>query len=155
MKVTTKEMKAILKGKELRGKDLKPITRKIANDMTTKIDLRFRDTKGPDGEKWAELSEVTKEKRRRGAKRGEPKPLNDTGNLKQSINAKFNNTYAVAGTNLKYARYQQEFVKKGASRSKSGRPIPWGDKPARPFIGFSKKQIEKYTDWVNKYINKP
>ena len=181
MKVTFKEMKAILDGKAQRAKNMEPIMQKVAGDMETKIGLRFRRAVGPDGEAWAGLATSTILNRRKGRKSGNPKALQDTGTLKGSIHSKFNGVSAVAGTNLSYARYQQEFVKKGTikttgvyvpsfkRKSRFGtqtvkshtryrsKPMstPWGNKPGRPFIGFSAMQRIKYNRWVKNYINKP
>jgi phage gpG-like protein len=41
-------------------------------------------------------------------------------------------------TNVEYAAVQQFGAKQGAfGRDKRNHPLPWGDIPARPFLGFS------------------
>jgi phage virion morphogenesis protein len=176
-KVTFEQFNAILDEKTSRSKDLKPIMKKISGDMQTKVDMRFRNTIGPDGKKWAELSEATISRR----KGGSSKPLNDSGDLKQSIHGKYDSDYAVVGTNKSYAAYQQfpaskgengtetvtETVKKHSRRTRSGKKTtvrshkrtrtfenPWGDKPGRPFLGFSENQKTKYKRWIKNFIQK-
>ena len=176
-KVTFEQFKTILEEKTARSSDLKPIMKKIAADMKTKVDMRFRNTVDPEGNKWASLSEATISRR----KGGSSKPLNDSGDLKQSINGKYDSSYAVVGSDRPYAAFQQypaskgengketvtETVKKHTRRTRDGKKTtvrshkrtrsfqnPWGDKPGRPFLGFSANQKTKYRRWINNYIKK-
>jgi phage virion morphogenesis protein len=176
-KVTFEQFKAILDEKTARAKDLKPVMKKISGDMQTKVDMRFRSTVDPDGNKWEPLSEATISRR----KGRSSKPLNDSGDLKQSIHNKYDSTYAVVGSNRPYAAFQQfpaakgengketvtETVKKHSRRTRSGKKTivkshkrtrsfdnPWGDKPGRPFLGFSENQKTKYKRWISNFIQK-
>lgn len=56
----------------------------IAEDMKSKVDMRFRQSKTPEGEQWEPLKESTISRRRKRSS----KPLSDTGALKGSINSK-------------------------------------------------------------------
>ena len=129
------------------------IMKEIAADMEDKVQLRFRRTKEPDGKKWKPLSQVTVA-RRRGKSR---KPLNDNGKLKGSINSKYTKRYAVVGTNYKPAPTHQFGAKKGEYkkyRTKKNRKlknVPWGDIPARPFLGFSNRQAKSYLKKIVDY----
>ena len=167
----------VIKGLEKLAKnsiDTRPLMLEIAEDMKTKVDFRFRQTKNPTGEAWAPLSPVTIARRRGGSS----KPLNDTGELKASITSKATRTTAIVGTNKEYAAYQNFAVKKGElgttevietvrehTRRRRGRTenvkqhtrkrkvsSPWGDKPAREFIGFSNNQKIAYTATIRKYL---
>ena len=176
-KVTFEEFKAIIDEKTKRANNLVPILRKITEDMQTKVDMRFRQAKDPDGNPWEPLKESTISNRRKGSS----KPLNDSGDLKQSIHGKTTSTSAIVGSNRPYSAYQQfpvlkgengtkivtETVRKHSRRTRSGKkttvkahtrkrtfPNPWGFKPGRPFIGFSSNQKNKYRRWVNNYIQK-
>jgi len=176
-RVTFKEFKAIIDEKTERSKELKPVMKKISGDMKTKVDMRFRNTMDQEGKKWEPLSKATISKR----KGRSSKPLNDSGNLKQSIHGKYDSSYAVVGSNRPYAAFQQfpaskgengketvtETVKKHTRRTRSGKRTtvkshkrkrsflnPWGDKPGRPFLGFSENQKTKYKRWINNYIQK-
>ena len=176
-KVNFEQFNAILEEKTARAKNLEPIMKKVTADMKTKVDMRFRNTVDPDGNKWAALSEATISRR----KGRSSKPLNDSGDLKQSINGKYSSDYAVVGTNTPYAAFQQfpatkgengketvtETVRKHTRRTRSGKKTtvrshsrtrsflnPWGDKPGRPFLGFSTNQKAKYRRWITNYIQK-
>lgn len=166
----------VIKGLEKLAKnsiDTRSLMLEIAEDMKTKVDFRFRQTKNPNGEAWALLSPVTVAMRRGGSK-----PLNDTGELKASITSKATRTAAIVGTNKEYAAYQNFAVKKGElgttevtetvrehTRRRRGRTervrqhtrrrevsSPWGDKPAREFVGFSENQKLLYASKVRKYL---
>lgn len=76
--------------KKLVGKPSQ-ITNKIARDMKTEIELRFRNEETPEGIKW-------KPSLRGG------KTLVDTGLLRQSFQIKYDNKVAQVGTNIRYAR---------------------------------------------------
>lgn len=163
-----------LKNKEKQALDTNPVLRIIKVDMKKEAQMRFRTQKGPDGEEWAPLSETTKELRRGSVHI----PLSDTGGLKRSLTSKNTSKYAVVGTNKEYAAFQNFPVKKGESgtskvletvrahtRNRKGKmenvkehkrnrevATPWGDKPGRPFLGFSKEQIIKYIELINKHF---
>lgn len=166
----------VIKGLEKLAKnsiDTRSLMLEIAEDMKTKVDFRFRQTKNPNGEAWALLSPVTVAMRRGGSK-----PLNDTGELKASITSKATRTAAIVGTNKEYAAYQNFAVKKGElgttevtetvrehTRRRRGRTervrqhtrrrevsSPWGDKPAREFIGFSRNQVLNYRKMINNFL---
>lgn len=102
-KVTFEQFKAILDEKTARAKDLKPVMKKISGDMQTKVDFRFRQTKGPDGTAWIPLKESTISKR----KGRSSKPLSDSSALKLSIHEKHDSSSAVVGSDRPYAAYQQ------------------------------------------------
>lgn len=146
----------------------------IAEDMKSKVDMRFRQSKTPEGEQWEPLKESTISRRRKGSS----KPLSDTGALKGSINSKATAKTAIVGTNKKYAAYQQYAVAKGELgetdveeivrehiRKRRGRAekvrthtrkrkiaTPWGDKPGRAFIGFSSSQRRLYAKKIKEYL---
>lgn len=132
------------------------LTNKIGNDMKKEVALRFRREEDPDGKKWEALkgSDNNKEsalrfsnngvksnkkgKKRKMKRGGNPKILQDTGRLKNSISMKNDKTKAIVGTNVVYAKTHQFGLE-----SKNI--------PARPFMGLSKIQKDKYTNWINRW----
>lgn len=136
-----------------KSKNLKPLLDDLGSDMKTKTDMRFKQSKDPNGKGWNSLSETTERKRREGRKSRSNKPLVDTGVLSSSIVEKQGKNWVAVGTNVKYAKTQQYGAKKGKyGRTKKGGPIPWGDVPARPFLGFSGNQYSLYRKKINKYF---
>jgi len=90
----------------------------------------FQNEEEPKG-KWKPLKERTLI-RRRG---GEGKILQDTGQLRNSIDVEFTNTKAEVGTNDIRANTHQK-----------GRKIGKGKIPARPFIWYSKNAEDRILD---------
>lgn len=159
----TDNSKIVIKGLEkLRAKAIntKPLMLQIAEDMKTKVDMRFRHSKNANGVMWDPLKESTVSKRRKGSS----KPLIDTGELRSSINSKATDNVAIVGTNKEYAAMQNFGAKKGDLGSKlvdetvrehqRRRRVesPWGNVPARRFIGFSKNQVKHYAALINKHL---
>lgn len=169
--------KLVLTGmKKLKEKAIntKPLMLKISEDMKSKVDMRFRQSKDVEEKNFAPLKESTISRRRKRSN----KPLIDTGALRNSISSKHTDNIATVGTNKKYAKYQNYEAKKGSlgteevtqnvrefTRTRRGKKekvrahtrhrdiqIPWGDKPARQFIGFSKKQIINYRAEINNFL---
>lgn len=134
-------------------KESRPTMKKIAVDMKTNTDIRFRETKDETGKSWKRLSYTTIKRRIKGnsINDGITKPLNDTGILKNSINYRFGSKFAVVGTNLKYAAVHQFGARKGQfGQDAKGNPLPFGDIPARKYLGFSNSQKKKYTKMILK-----
>ena len=98
--------------------------------------MRFRDSKAPDGTQWKPLSPVTIALRRQNSSQ----PLLDTGRLRNSITRAVGVRDVVVGTNVRYAGTQQFGARKGRfGDTRRGAPIPWGNVPARPFLGLSRE----------------
>ncbi|MGL5123255.1 MAG: phage virion morphogenesis protein [Fusobacteriaceae bacterium] len=143
---------------EKKSKDLRPLLQKIGEDAKTKISFNFRSEKSPKGVAW-------KKSKREG------KTLSDTGSLKKSLGYTITEDSVVIGTNKKYATTMQYGARKGSLGSgvanvkaftrKNGTKVkaherkflaPWGDIPARPFIGFSEKMRDKYKKMTKEYF---
>lgn len=119
-----------------------PMLKEIGEDVVESTKLRFTDGKGPDGNKWAPLSAATLLRRRKKGKGAQP--LLDTGSLRNSITKRVDARSVWVGTNVVYAPTHQFGATKGAfgtgkyKTRKGSFPIPWGNIPARPYLGFSR-----------------
>lgn len=82
---------------KIKNIDTKPLMQQIATDMKNQVDIRFRKCEGPDGTKWAELSPATIAQRRKNS----TKPLNDTGDTRNTIVSYSDEVTAIVGTNHK------------------------------------------------------
>lgn len=128
---------------------------------------RFAEARGPDGQPWAPLSPVTIERRqqaRAGAgleRRGErarvtrevaaatgTRPLIWSGRLASDWHARADATEAVIYTPVTYAAVHQFGARRGQHGSYRGRPIPWGDVPARPFLGVGQADVAPLTEVI-------
>ena len=143
------------------GHDLSPVTAEVAAHILRVTEDAYEQERDPaTGEAWAPLSEITLRRREKSGHVGSDraKKLQVSRNLLDSIVADFDASAAVVGTNLIYATTQQF----GAERGKFGRgefktregsfPIPWGDIPARPFLGVSPDDERSITDIIADHI---
>jgi phage virion morphogenesis protein len=158
------------------GQNPQPYLRAIGDALTNSTRLRFNDSQAPDGSAWAPLSPVTLALRRKGKGSGGAKPLLDTGRLRNSITSSVDANSVTVGTNVDYGamqhfgakrgefgRYSQvgrvrEFglgTFKGSAGTNKGFPIPWGNVPARPFLGLSNDDRTEILDILRAKIVGP
>ncbi len=148
IKIDDKQIRAAL-GRLSRGIAELPMD-SIATAVRNDILDRFKTATAPDGSPWAPLSPVTIARRRRRSDR----PLLDTGVLRNSIQIlELGRDSASVGTREKYAATHQFGAKKGQyGRTKRGAPIPWGDVPARSFIGVSDGAMENIRRLIIRHL---
>ena len=152
--VNENEIIARIDKRVLQARNTKQLMNNVAVDMKNKARYRFIQEKDPGGKRWARNSEVTI-KRKKSAK-----PGSDTGTLRDSITHKSSLYSAIAGTSVDYAPTMQYGAKKGqysqfsSLKTKTGkvRYIPWGNIPARRFVGFSGNQKNTYKKWIKKHL---
>lgn len=129
--------------------DLTPAMRAISETLADSAERAFDEQRDPaTGQAWAPLSPVTLGRRRGGGGR----ILQDTGRLAASITARHGRDYAEAGTNVIYGATQFFGARKGAF-GRSGRgPIPWGDIPARPYLGVGDDERDEILDILRRHL---
>lgn len=124
------------------GQDLTPAMRSIGEPLVNSTRERFRDEEAPDGTRWAELSDVTKKRPEYPGKN----ILTQEGFLGgASIFSDAGPDFVEVGSTSKKANVLHFGAKAGEFggrlTSLPGRSffqkIPWGDIPARPFVGLS------------------
>jgi phage virion morphogenesis protein len=139
--------------------DMTPAMTAIGEKVASLIDNTFVNQATPYGNSWAELSDVTKAKRRKGPRPGNDKILNDSGILKNSIVPNPSRTQVEIGTNEKYGKTHQFGASQGQyGRTRRNTPIPWGNVPARPFMpteagGLPNSWEQDITDIITRHIN--
>ena len=153
------------------GRDLTPAMKSIAGILEAAAQETFREQEAPDGTPWADLSKHTKRRREKAGK-WPGQILRVSGDLARSITSAHTATEAAAGTNLVYAPVHQFGAKKGAFGSSPSagyrdrstdtvvryslvtpRPLPWGDIPARPFLGVSGETGSDILDAINRHLS--
>ena len=110
---------------------------------------RFADQRGPDGTPWAPNTEVTR------ARKKNPNILTEGGYLGDLIRYQLTDggRGVEVGSDRVYAAVQQLGQPRGASgTTKRGAPIPWGDIPARPFLGLSDDDREQMLEILRDYL---
>jgi phage virion morphogenesis protein len=125
----------------------------IGDELTDSTMRRFGTSTGPDGERWAPNTETTLalylDGRGKSASASTKKPLVADGNLASTIAWQLDGADAVLiGSPQKYAGVQQE----GATKGSLGGGAPWGDIPARPFLGVSDDDARTILDLVDDYL---
>ena len=134
------------------GQDLTPAMREIAGALEDAAAEAFDSERSPGGEPWADLSEHTK--RRRSKKKKWPgQILQVSSRLRNNLTSHYDSDSAAAGFNLDYAPTHQFGASEGEFGSTSrGRPIPFGDIPARPSLGRSEDLDAEILDIINRHF---
>lgn len=116
-----------------RAEDATPAMREIGELLVERTRARFRHGQAPDGAPWAPLSPTTLARKR------DPRPLfGESRRLSSEIAYKAGSDFVEVGSSLVYAAVHQFGAAQGAfGRTRRGAPIPWGDIPARPFLGLA------------------
>ena len=149
------EIKAGLMRLARAGEDLRPVMREIAAAMEAGAERAFQEKKAPDGKRWQPLSEETTIPRRREQGKWPGQILQVSGGLAGSITSDSDALSAYAGTNKIYAPTHQFGARKGQyGRTKRGGPIPWGDIPARPFLGVSSETRAEILDLLREHFRR-
>lgn len=150
--------------------DMTPAMHDIGQNLSETTQRRFDTSTSPDGDPWAPNTEVTileylglykssfkkdgGESAKGVARRGSKKPLiGDTGSLFSTIFHDAGRDFAVIGSPMEYAITQQFGARQGQyGRDRRNHPIPWGDIPARPFLGASEEDKRSILDIVQGYL---
>lgn len=153
--------------------DLTPAMQSIGEYLVGSTKRRFATSIGPDGMHWAPNSQVTYLRmlerahgvtlkggriNQKGANMAmAKKPLvGESHRLSSEISAQAGRYAVEVGSPMVYAAVQQFGTKKGAFGVGRGRrPIPWGDIPARPFIGLSEADADQVLKIVGEFLSSP
>ena len=107
--------------------NLRPVFREIGEYLNLSTHERFNRQVDPDGNRWAETSDVTKARKTR----NKDKILIESGDLMSTLRYQVLDDALEFGTDRVYGAMMQFGGKK------SQYPNLWGDIPARPFLGLS------------------
>ena len=114
--------------------DLSPLMRDIGEHLLATTRERFDAQESPAGTPWAPLTIASLEKKARET----GKILTERGFLRGTLAYRAGPTSVEVGSPLIYAGTHQFGAKKGSFRDGPPYgPIPWGDIPARRFLGVS------------------
>lgn len=134
--------------------DMKPVYEDIGEHLTQSHRQRFQQGVAPDGSAWAPKSPVTLEIYRRRGDRADPRPLiGPSGRLSTELSYLATGESVEFGSNLIYSSVMQTGAAKGAFGSDSrGRPIPWGNIPARVWLGLSDQDERDIIDITDEHL---
>lgn len=120
--------------------DLTPVMQEIGEIMVDSTKQRFPQGIAPDGSRWAPKSQTTLNRYgARTSNRIDIRPLfGPSGALSSQIFYELTPDSVSWGSPMIYAATQQFGAAQGAfGRTSRNGPIPWGNIPARPFLGIS------------------
>jgi phage virion morphogenesis protein len=155
---------AALEQLRARAADLKPALADIGELLAESTKRRFGASTGPDGRRWAQNSQVTILQylgRYKGsytkkgalsskgaARSASKKPLiGETRSLSTQIYYRLTGDGVEVGSPMIYAAVQQF-----GARAKAFGRAPWGDIPARPFLGLSEQDRADLLDLLADYL---
>jgi len=131
------------------GTDLTPLMQDIGEHLLNTTRERFREEQAPDGTPWAPLSNTTRQRKTRNRN----KILTEEGLLGSQIVYRATASSLEIGSNRVYAATHQFGATQGQYGSTSrGAPIPWGNIPARPFLGISPEDETSIRNIVNDHL---
>ena len=141
VKLNSKEIERKLLELAKKGQDMRPLMKNIAGIFAYSAEENFKDVGRPD--KWADLSQITKEKRR---KKGHwpGAILQVEGKLAASISTDYDENSAIIGSNLDYAAIHQ--LGGDAGRGKKTKIT------ARPYLKLTEDDQEEILDETLKYF---
>lgn len=124
--------------------DMTPVYRDIVEYMVQATRQRFVEGKDPDGNNWAPKKQSTLDRYARLGYGNLNRVLIGPGRaLSRQIVGQATASGAVIGSALIYSRVMQDGARKGEfGRDRRGRALPWGDIPARVWLGISSKKDE-------------
>jgi phage virion morphogenesis protein len=132
--------------------DLSELMDGIGSNLAASTQDRiWRSLGAPDGSAWAAKSPFTASR--------DPRPLMDSGDMSRGIYHGYGRDYAEVGSVAQQSRILHYGAVVGAfGATQSGRPIPFGTIPARPFIGLSDSDrsgiAEALQDWASALLGK-
>ncbi|ATG73673.1 hypothetical protein AN401_07220 [Zobellella denitrificans] len=115
---------------------------------------RFLRGESPDGVAWEPTSQTTLQAYLDRGDRADPRPLfGPSGRLHSEILSFPDATSVTVGSALIYAAVMHYGASQGEfGTSSRGGPIPWGDIPARPFLGISAEDGRQILAILNEYL---
>jgi phage virion morphogenesis protein len=144
VEIDDREVLAALQRLVATGADLTPVYYDIGEYLVTSTKDRFAAGVAPDGTPWAPLSPVTV------ARKGHGKPLiGESRRLGTEIHYLVLGDGVEVGSSLEYAGTQQLGAK---AKSFTGGKSPWGDIPARPFLGLSEDDQAAVLDILQEHL---
>lgn len=134
--------------------DLTPLHQDITDYMVKATRDRFRTSTAPDGTRWRQKSPVTLATYLARGDGNRPKPLiGPSGRLGKEIAGLATRGAAEIGSALEYSGVMQNGAAKGAfGATRNGRPVPWGNIPARVWLGISAEDERNILDIVDEHV---
>lgn len=137
--------------------DMSGLMNEIGEQLEYETVKRFDDGVAPDGSAWSPKSQATLDAYKRRGQTVDVRPLfgpnADGVPLRSSIFRDYGPDFVEIGTNKVYGAVMQFGVPKGAfGTDAGGSSIPWGNIPARPYLGISDQDRLNITATVEEWL---
>jgi phage virion morphogenesis protein len=135
-------------------RDPRPLMQEIGELLVESTKDRFKAGTAPDGSAWAPKTQATRDAYARRGERVDERPLwGPSRMLASQIFPRATSDRVEVGSNRIYAAVMQFGAAQGAfGRNARGSPIPWGDIPARPFLGVSAADREGVLEAIGLWL---
>lgn len=145
---------------EKRLTDMRPVFEVLGDLLKDSTEERFDEGVSPDGIPWAPKSQTTIDAYAARGLTVSSKPLHgpnlDTLTLRKSFFHEATSDALTLGTNKVQAAAMHFGMAKGAAGQTSrGGSIPWGNIPARPFVGISSEDRGAIVATVEEWLEEP
>lgn len=148
IEINDDEVSAALARALARLGDLTPFLQDAGEALVQSTRDRMLRGEQPDGASFAPRAPGTLARYQKTGQRHGPKPLDMEGHMRQGIHAGAGADYLEIGSNA----VQAAVMHLGAPRHSLGPVSPWGDIPARPFLGLSEDDktglLADLADWL-------
>ncbi|MDW7643443.1 MAG: phage virion morphogenesis protein [Desulfuromonadales bacterium] len=164
--IDDRDLREMLRRLARAARDMSPAMKNIGEHLVQATEERFRTETGPDGQKWADVSEKRK------ARKKHPKILTESLRLRQSIHPEASKDKVVVGTDVPYAAAHQFGFSGQVQVPQHNRRITkvfgkklkfpvWGtvnpfsfqqEIPARPFLGIDEDDQEEIRGIIEDHI---
>lgn len=147
--IDDREVRQALDRLARRVADLTPVMHDIGQVLVEGMRARLRDSRDVEGRPFAPNSPVTLA-RKKGAR-----PLVDSGMMASQFAYQAGRDYVEVGSNAVQAAVLHFGAKRGEfGKTRRGAPIPWGDIPARPFVGLSSEDKEAVLETITEALER-
>lgn len=133
--------------------DMSPVMQDLGEFLVQSTQDRMLKGQQPDGTPFAPRTETTLALYAAKGFRFGAQPLNKSGEMRQQLNYQASADGLTWGSNAIQAAVMQFGARQGAFGSNAkGTPLPWGNIPARPFLGLSDTDrsavVEELEGWL-------
>lgn len=161
--VQANEVKAALARVAGAVSDMRPLMQELGEIMIERTKGNFKAGQSPDGQTWAAKTPATLEAYRARKDPVDPRPLfGPSKQLSTQIFYEAEPGEVRWGSNLIYAAVMQFGAAKGSFGTKSGTDkrgrkfsaaLPWGDIPARPYLGVGTEDSRILIEAIEEYLS--
>lgn len=154
-----KKLAAVMNSASLDSSGRRRLMASLGAELEDQTKERFETKQSPEGESWKAISDATKAHydylMSKGRLSGDPNqgPLVVGGELRDTVESQASEWAVLTGATKIYAAVHQFGATKGKfGATRRGAPIPWGDIPARPYLGVGPTDEARLVDIAEDFL---